>query len=233
MTTATPDTSPPVPQPWAAVSCVTAACSRCGGSPGHDDDDSAGIPHFTSAEQARRQLLEYYEWRIEAGSGGEQLLCRTCAARDDCARLGHVPWTSAGALMADGRVLGKSAWCDRCCELLSREPGTPAPPGYPVPEPARQDLYWDAAALPAGRDLAAAAARLLARMSDAAVAARWDAWDGDQAGRPGPAAAPDPASDPASDKAAALTLIQAAHKLLLCAAAGHAAAPVPGGDLPR
>ena len=118
--------------------------------------------------------------------------------------------------MADGRVLGESSWCDRCGHLLSHEPATPAPPGYPAPQPARQDLYWDATALPAGRDLAGAAARLLARLSDAAIAARWDAWDGDQAGRPAPVAAP----GLAADKAAALALIQAAHQLLAQATTG-------------
>ena len=107
---------------------------------------------------------------------------------------------------------------DRRGQLLSHEPATPAPPGYPAPQPARQDLYWDAAAFPAGQDLAAAAGRLLARLSDAAIAARWDAWDGDQAGRPAPVAAP----DLAADKAAALTLIMAAHQMFARAAAALA-----------
>ncbi len=72
----------------------------------------------------------------------------------------------------------------------------------------RQDLYWDTVALPDGQMLAAAAARLLGRLS--ALAAQGD-------GQPGPS------PDPQADKAAALTLIKAAHQLL-CTAAGVPAA---------
>jgi hypothetical protein len=78
-----------------------------------------------------------------------------------------------------------------------------------IPATARQgrhDLYWDAIALPDGQMLAAAAARLLNRLS--ALAAEWDVA---QDGRP------EPAPDPGADKAAALTLIKAAHQLLCCA----------------
>ncbi|MGH3189617.1 MAG: hypothetical protein ACRDPY_17890 [Streptosporangiaceae bacterium] len=83
-----------------------------------------------------------------------------------------------------------------------------APTATPQASPARQgrqDLHWDADALPDGQMLAAAAARLLGRLS--ALAAQGD-------GRPGPV------SDPGADKAAALTLIKAAHQLL-CAATGR------------
>jgi len=211
-------TAPPAPAaapPWTVITCVTAACSRCGAAAG--DEDEGYTPHFTSTRQARGELTGHYEWRITAGG---QLLCKACAADEDCARLGHQPWTLARTLMADGRVTGESAWCDRCGHLLSHEPATPAPAGYPAPLPARQDLYWDAAALPGGQDLAAAAARLLVRLSDTAVAARWDAWPGGQAGRPAPAASP----DPAADKAAARALIRAARQLLRAAADAPAAA---------
>jgi hypothetical protein len=88
----------------------------------------------------------------------------------------------------------------------------------PSADPARQgrqDLYWDAVALPDGQVLAAAAARLLGRLS--ALAAQWD---GGQDGRPGTG----PAPDPGADKAAALTLIKASHQLL-CTAIGVPAGP--------
>lgn len=202
--------------PWTAVTCITAACSRCGAIP--EDEDLGYTPHFKDPAHARERLTgeDGYGWRIASGPDGhEQLLCQSCAASDDCARLGHKPWTSPAARMADGRVLGQATWCDRCGQLLSHEPPAPAPPGYPAPAPASLSLHWDAAALPGGQDIAAAAARLLTRMSDDADAARWDAWDGTQAGRPARRTRP----DPEADKAAALALIRAAHQLL-CAAAG-------------
>ena len=79
----------------------------------------------------------------------------------------------------------------------------------------RQDLYWDPAALPDGQVLAAAAARLLGRLS--ALAAQRD---GDREARPGLGTAP----DPVADKAAALTLIKASHQLM-CTAIGVPAGP--------
>jgi hypothetical protein len=89
-----------------------------------------------------------------------------------------------------------------------------AQPGQASSDLARQDLYWNAIALPDGQMLAAAAARLLGRLS--ALAAQWD---GGREGRPGTG----PAPDPGADKAAALTLIKASHQLL-CTAIG-----VPAG----
>src|ERR1700732_2666282 len=86
-------------------------------------------------------------------------------------------------------------------------PGDPARQG-------RQELNWDAVALPDGQMLATAAARLLGRLS--ALAAQWDGGrDGQQETGPAP--------DPGADKAAALTLIKASHQLL-CTAIG-----VPAG----
>jgi hypothetical protein len=81
-------------------------------------------------------------------------------------------------------------------------------PGQASSDLARQDLYWNAIALPDGKMLAAAAARLLGRLSALAV-------QGD-----GGRDRPDPGPDPRADKAAALTLIKAAHQLLCTAAAG-------------
>jgi hypothetical protein len=199
---------------FGVVTCVTAACSRCRATP--EDEDRGFTPHFGSAERAREDLTgeDGYGWQIITGpDGGEELLCQECAARDECARLGHVPSTSPAARMPDGRVLGAATWCDRCGHLIGHEPAIPAPPGYPAPDPATLLLRWDAAALPDGKVIAAAAARLLARLSDDAAAGRWDTWGGGQDGRPRRHAyAGD--GDPAADRAAALALIKAARQLL-------------------
>jgi hypothetical protein len=206
--------------PWAVVTCVTAACSRCGTT--REDEEHGYTVHYASTSQARSSLAEA-GWRFtpEAG-GGEALLCGGCAAKADCGRLGHQPETSGPTPMPDGRVLPRMTFCGRCDVLLEREGDVlPAPEGYPAPAGAHWVLPWDAAALPAGNDIAGAAWRLITRLSDDASAARWDAWDGDQKWRPGRIADP----DPEADKAAALTLIKAAHGLF-CAAAG-AGASVP------
>ncbi len=89
-------------------------------------------------------------------------------------------------------------------------PTTPA--ATPQTGPAwqgHQDLQWDTNALPDGQMLATAAARLLASLS--ALAAHGN-------GRPAPVL------DPRADKAAALTLIKAAHQLLCAATIGRPAA---------
>jgi hypothetical protein len=200
--------------PFAAVTCVTGACNRCHGIP--ENEDLGYAPHFDSPEQAREQLTDEndYGWRITTGPDGlEELLCRECAAKDECARCGHMPHTIPAARMPDGRVLGASTWCDRCGHLIGYEPEIPAPDGYPAPDPVLASVRWDAAALPDGHVIAAAAARLLARMSDNAVTARWDAWNGDQDGRPQPHAYTGD-SDQAADQAAARALMNAARQLL-------------------
>jgi hypothetical protein len=214
MTSTTTANAPSGAALFGVVTCVTAGCSRCRLIP--ENEDLGYTPHFDSPEQARKQLTDPddYGWRIITGpDGSEELLCKECAAKDECARLGHVPHTSPAARMPDGRVLGASTWCDRCSHLLSREPGTPAPPGYPAPDPATLLMRWDATALPDGKVIAAAAARLLARLSDDAIAGRWDIWDGGQDGRPSRHAyAGD--GDPAADRAAALALMKAARQLM-------------------
>jgi hypothetical protein len=200
---------------FTVVTCVTATCSRCHATP--ESEDLGYTPHFDSPEQAREQLTDEedgYGWRIIPGpDGSQELLCQTCASKDQCARLGHDLHSIPAGRMPDGRVLGAATWCDRCGELLSHEPAILAPSGYPAREPAILSVRWDAAALPDGQLIAAGAARLLASLSDDAVAARWDAWNGAQDGRPQPHAyAGD--SDPAADLAAARALMKAARQLM-------------------
>jgi hypothetical protein len=194
--------------PWHAPACVTVSCTRCGATP--EDHEEGYEPHFDDVAQAARQLPGY-GWRV-TGAGpdeADEVLCQECASNDECARSGHQPVVD-DARMPDGSAIGAMTWCLRCDEFLAREPGAPAPDGYPAPQAAHAHLSWDAAALPAGRALADAAVRVISRMSDDAVAARWDDWGGPQDGRPGPAAGP----DPEADKAAALALIDAGSRLL-------------------
>jgi 8-oxo-dGTP pyrophosphatase MutT (NUDIX family) len=196
--------------PWHAHSCVTASCTSCGITA--EDREEGYEPYFDDTGQATRQLPGY-GWRVTPGAGPDgtdEVLCEECASADECGRLGHQPVANDAIRMPDGSVTGAITWCQRCDEFLAREPGTPAPDGYPAPQAAHVHLRWDAAALPAGQDLADAAARVISRMSDAAVAARWDDWDGSQDGRPERAAEP----DPEADKAAALALIDAGARLL-------------------
>lgn len=197
--------------PWHVVTSVTASCTRCGITA--EDQESGYEPYFDGTAAARKQLADWYRWRVSPGTGPEgadEVLCEECAGKDECARLGHQPVVNDAMRMPDGSVMGAMTWCQRCDELLAREPGTPAPDGYPAPQGAYATLRWDAAALPAGKDLADAAARVISRLSDDAVAARWDAFDGPRDGRPDPAAEP----GPEADKAAALALIDAGSRLL-------------------
>jgi ADP-ribose pyrophosphatase len=199
--------------PWHAVTSVTASCTLCGTTA--EDHESGYEPYFDDAAAARRQLAGWYGWRVSPGAGPDgtdEVLCEECARRDECGRLGHQPTVNDPMPMPDGSVMGALTWCRRCDELLAREPGTPAPHGYPAPQGAWASLRWDAAALPAGQDLAGVAARVLARLSDDAIAARWDAYDGPQDGRPARAEA-----DPEADKAAAVALIDAASRILAAA----------------
>jgi hypothetical protein len=202
---------------WATINCLTVTCARCGASPEYE----GCTLHFSSPEDAREQLAHDYGWRItQPVDGSGEMLCDGCAVKDDCTRLGHQPELVGPLLRDDGWVLGSRTWCSRCEELLASEPDTPAPGGYLAPEPAFWTVHWDAAALPAGGEIADASERLLARLSDDANAARWDAWDGDKKWRPGRLVGP----DPEADKDAALILIKAAHQLL-CAAVAASTAP--------
>jgi 8-oxo-dGTP pyrophosphatase MutT (NUDIX family) len=197
--------------PWHVVTSVTASCTRCGVTA--EDQESGYEPYFDDTAAARKQLADWYRWRVSPGAGpdgADEVLCEECAGNDECARLGHQPVVNDPMRMPDGSVMGAMTWCQRCDELLAREPGTPASDGYPAPQPAYATLRWDAAALPAGQDLAGAFAQVISRLSDDAVAARWDAFDGPQDGRPDPAAEP----GPEADKAAALALIDAGGRLL-------------------
>jgi hypothetical protein len=166
--------------PLREVTCIVVQCSNCGAGPTSDDDDGY-TPHFAGRAQAQEILTEQYEWRIT----GKQWLCRACAEKADCARLGHVPITNGPTLLADGRTLGETTWCDRCGTLIgSGAPCIPAPEGYLAPESHHAYLHWDAAALPEGQAIVTAATVLLGALNAAAVTARWDAWPGDQTRRP-------------------------------------------------
>jgi 8-oxo-dGTP pyrophosphatase MutT (NUDIX family) len=196
--------------PWHAVSSVTASCTRCGATVEAGEDEWE--PYFEDIDAARKGLPGY-GWRVAPGAGPDgtdEVTCDRCATTAECARLGHQAVTNNPVRLRDGSVLGPCTWCQRCDEALASEPGTPAPDGYPAAEPAHVSLRWDAAALAAGQDLAAAASRVLTRLNDDAIAARWDAWDGPQDGRPERNAT----TDPATDKAAALALITAGNQLL-------------------
>lgn len=170
---------PSVP-PIREVTCVEVWCSGCRAAPASDDDGYS--PHFASREQAQKILTENYEWQIT----GNQWLCRSCGEKADCDRLGHVPVIYGPTLLADGRTLGATTWCDRCGNLLGADdpPCIPAPEGYPAPELHHDSLQWDAAAFPEGQAIVTATAVLVASLNAAAVAARWDAWSGAQSRRP-------------------------------------------------
>jgi hypothetical protein len=194
----------PPAAPIREVTCVVVQCSGCLAEPSSDDEGYN--PHFTSRERAQKILTENYEWRIT----GDQWLCRACGEKADCDRLGHVPVTYGPTLLADGRTLGATTWCDRCGNLLgASDPRCiPAPEGYPAPEPRHDSLQWDAAALPEGQAIVTATAVLVASLNAAAVAARWDAWSGDQSRRP---ELHQPGAD--AQQAAARVLIAAAGRL--------------------
>jgi hypothetical protein len=123
------------------------------------------------------------------------------------------------ALLADGRTLGATTWCDRCGNLIdaSTPRCIPGPDGYPALEPRHESLHWDAAAFPEGQAIATAAALLPVSLNAAAVATRWDAWPGDQQRRPEPR---QPGTD--AQQAAARLLVGAAARL-----------PVTGAPAPR
>lgn len=188
---------------------VTVACAECCKQP--YNEDLGYVPAFDSAEQAIEQLTdgEGYGWMVVTRPDQtRELVCEECG----CAHLGHQPRENGPYRAPDGTLIGAYTSCDRCGEILASEPDIPAPAGYPVSEKFGTGhwLQWDPAALPDGGDIARAARRLLDRLNDTANAARWDAFDGPQDGRPRPAAEP----DPEQDAAAARILIRAAQQLL-------------------
>lgn len=157
------------------VTCIAVRCSGCGREPASDDEGYN--PHFASRDQAREILAEICEWRIT----GDQRLCRGCGEKAEGDRLGHLPVTLGPTLLADGRTLGATTWCDRCGNLLSPCPAAhPGTEGYPAPGPHHGSLHWDAAAFPQEQAIAEAAIVVLTSLSAAAVTARWHAWPGNQ-----------------------------------------------------
>lgn len=140
----------------------------------------------------------------------DEVLCGQCRRKDECERLGHRTVIDDAQRMADGSMSDVVTWCDRCGELLPPKPGQRSLGRlYPTLDVIHMYLSWDRAALPAGQDLADAAAHVLARLSDRAATARRDAFD-DPLDR-----CPDPSEpDPETDKTAALALIDACTQLL-------------------
>jgi hypothetical protein len=119
-----PGTGRPDAEPgrWHTITCVTVTCSRCGAFP----DGGDFTPYFDSPQQAREQLPRDYGWRITPlHGGGEELLCCFCAAKDDCARLGHQAAPGGPYLILPSpQLAGAHTWCDRC--------GEPIPPAAPA-----------------------------------------------------------------------------------------------------
>jgi len=198
--------------PARQVTCVTARCSRCGSQACNDDEGYT--PHFDSIDAARNELTADYGWQITiGGDGSERWLCRDCAQKTACEQHGHDPEISPQAVLEDGSTIGQSVWCARCGHPLSTTPRIAPPDGYPAPQHATAQLHWDAAALPHGQAITAAARTLLDTLNAAAVTARWDAWPGDQTRRP-PLRPPAPA-----EQATAAAVLTAAVQALRPAAA--------------
>jgi len=73
--------------PWTVLSCVTAACTRCGKVP--LDEDTGLTPHFTDTAQAREELPRDWGWIITPRSNwpkDDELLCPGCAKAGDDSR---------------------------------------------------------------------------------------------------------------------------------------------------
>lgn len=196
--------------PWHAHSCVTASCTRCGIIAA--DQETSGELHFGDSADAVR-WLPAYGWRVIPGTGpgtADEVLCGECRRKDECERLGHRTVIDEAHRMADGSMSDVVTWCDRCGELLAPKPGQRSLGRlYPALDVIHMYLSWDRAALPAGQYLADAAAHVLARLSDRAATARWNAFDDPLDGCPDPAE-----PDPETDETAALALIDACTQLL-------------------
>ena len=92
--------------------CVSLVCDGCGG--GWDDHDFQ--PHYDDTASALTAAVEA-GWRTNPP---DRVLCRTCAARPDCAEHRH-RWTAWHACRCDGSIplhaaVGCVGWryCDRC-----------------------------------------------------------------------------------------------------------------------
>lgn len=106
--------------PWTVLSCVTAACSRCGTVP--LDEDTKLTPHFTDIDQAQGELTRDWGWTCVPRSNwpkDDALLCPACAA--DPGSLQEVSASSADtawapwwkALRPRGPSHGTTLWDQR------------------------------------------------------------------------------------------------------------------------
>lgn len=93
-----------------------AACDGCGNQwLGALDIDYE--PLFATRVEARRLLTDQFGWSITP----EGMWCTHCAARRECALVGHVWETDADDgpdTWVDGEPLPVSRFCDRCGEHL-------------------------------------------------------------------------------------------------------------------
>lgn len=83
--------------------CFVAICDECELSLNPSNE---GTIHFATAEEARHEIEQYYEWATD----GDRDLCDQCAAKKLCAELGHIP-------AIDNGIGGR--YCNRCEEELS------------------------------------------------------------------------------------------------------------------
>lgn len=116
------------------ITCITASCDHCGDGWWKGDPEDNGCPHFVTEAAARKQLADSYEWKIERQLDGRFLmLCNSCAAKDDCQRLGHawdtVSFDDPDPTVPDHvRLRPPAVMCTRCSRVRRDEH---PPAGHP------------------------------------------------------------------------------------------------------
>jgi hypothetical protein len=88
------------------VTCIVVSCDMCGTEEGAGDNDG-GVPHFTDLAEA----VEFWrrsDWIVV----GERFVCSTCAAGEECARMGHT-WGGWIPTVRENYV-GQFRYCDTC-----------------------------------------------------------------------------------------------------------------------